>query len=467
MITIKKILLFAVILTTAISCKKQLNLNPIDTFDGSKSYLSVDDLQRGLNTAYARFTPEGKIIVNSTISDEVKFGPDNAGQNQFEYRLQYNADATSAGTTSAMWFSNYSMIDQINRVLEAMPKVASVNATDDSRKNEIKGQLLALRALGLFELLQPYSKKYSAADPLGVPVLLKSDLLGKPARNTVAETIAQIESDLTTARTLLATPSAATFSDNFINQITVDGIAARVALYKGDWATAKTKAATVISTAVRPLVSGSTFAGIWTDATLTSEVLFRLKRGGQSVGANFTTSGGQVYLSPSDKLNALYAAADIRKTAYIGTLSGKRIVNKYFTSASGARINDIKEMRIAEMYLIRAEAAARRNTGTDLADAAADLNLLRSNRITGYVNATFADQSSLITAIMEERFKELCFEGFRLYDLKRNGLDMVRLASDVDSPSWQSLLSSNYRFQFPIPAQELLANPNVIQNSNY
>ncbi|MBL7729237.1 MAG: RagB/SusD family nutrient uptake outer membrane protein [Dinghuibacter sp.] len=463
--TIKKILLFTAVVSV-FSCKKELDIAPTDVFDETKAYLSVDDLQRGLNTAYARVAPESKIMANAACSDEVRFGPDNAGQFQFEYRLQYGSDGVSAGSTDDMWGSNYGMVDQINRVLEAFPNVPSVGATDDARKNTIRGQLLALRAYAHFELLQAYSKKYGASET-GVPIMTISDLLGQPARKSSGEVIGQIENDLATARGLLTAPTAATFNDLFINQITVDAISARVALYKGDFAAAKTAATNVINSAVRPLVSGATFAGIWTDANLSSEVLFRLKRGGQSVGANFTTTTNQVYLSPSNKLTALYAASDVRGTAYIATVGGKRVVNKYYTSAAGARINDIKEIRTAEMYLIRAEAAARRNTGTDFADATADLNTLRAARITGYVPAAFPDQATLMAAVMEERLKELCFEGHRFYDLKRNGMDMQRLASDVDSPNWQSLSASSHRFVFPIPGSEILANPNCVQNPNY
>lgn len=449
----------------ASSCNKDLELFPTDTFTEDKAYLSVDDLQRGLNTAYARFSPESRIIPNSTTSDEIKFGVDNAGANQFEYRLQYNADNTTGGATLTAWGSQYSVIDQINRVLEVIPNVPNALPTDAARKDVIRGQLLALRGLCHFYLLNAYSKRYDAADPLGVPYMTVSNLVGTPARNTVAQTIAGIEGDFTTARALLAAPSASAFDDRFINQITVDGFRARVALYKRDWPNARDIAGTVISSAVRPLVSGTAFANIWTDANTTGEVLFRLRRGGQSVGASYTTSGGQVNLSPSDKLTALFAVGDVRTTSFIGTLSGKRIVNKFFTSAAGVRVNDMKEMRIAEMHLIRAEARAELN---DLAGATADINLLRSNRITGYTNvADFANQATAINEILTERFKELCFEGFRFFDLKRRGLDLNRLASDVDSPLWLTMPASNFRWQYPIPAAEILANPNMVQNANY
>ena len=126
---------------------------------------------------------------------------------------------------------------------------------------------------------------------------------------------------------------------------------------------------------------------------------------------------------------------------------------------------DMKVCRMAEMFLIRAEANARK-ASPDITAATADLNTLRSNRIPGYTNATFPSATSLIDAIMTERFKELAFEGFRFWDLKRNNLSVDRLSSDA-SAAWQNLPSGNYRFVLPIPNGELLANSNMVQNDNY
>ena len=126
---------------------------------------------------------------------------------------------------------------------------------------------------------------------------------------------------------------------------------------------------------------------------------------------------------------------------------------------------DLKGIRTVEMYLIRAEARAELN---DLAGAAADINTIRQNRITGYTPiGAYPDKASAINDILLERYRELAFEGFRFYDLKRRNLDVQRAASDVDSPLWQTLPAGNYRFVFPIPIDEMLANPNMVQNDDY
>jgi len=117
------------------------------------------------------------------------------------------------------------------------------------------------------------------------------------------------------------------------------------------------------------------------------------------------------------------------------------------------------------MYLLRAEAYAKKSS-PDLASGAADLNLLRQNRIFGYVDETFSSANDLIAAILQERFKELCFEGFRFYDLKRNNLPVERDASDA-SPAWQTLAAGSNLFVYPIPLDAISANPNTIQNPGY
>jgi spore maturation protein CgeB len=94
------------------------------------------------------------------------------------------------------------------------------------------------------------------------------------------------------------------------------------------------------------------------------------------------------------------------------------------------------------------------------------LNRLRRARIDAYVDETFSNATALINAIMDERFKELAFEGFRFWDLKRNNLPVERSASDA-AEAWRTLPATSHRFVLPIPNDEILANPNMVQNDNY
>ncbi len=457
-------LLAAVMMTS--SCKKDLDQQPTDTFSESNAFLTMDDIQLGANGAFGRYgTYANDMYVSALVSDEAKLGADNSGQGAITYRYQYASDNTSGGDVIGGWGGYYTIIDQVNRIL---PKIPVVTGTPEQepRRNIIKGQMLALRAIAHFGLLQSYCKNYDPADTRGVPVMLVSDPLAKPARNTMAEVMGQIEADLIEAKTLLPAVTSADFSDTVMNRINVAAYQARIALYKRDYDKAITYSTEVISSGIKPLVSGPQFQAIWTDDT-DNEILFKIRyETSAAIGSLWTTTGGNVYIAPSDKLIASYDASDIRLATYIGTNgSGNKYVNKFFESSRGGRVVHMKACRTAEMYLIRAEAHAKK-AAPDLTAGAADLNALRAQRISGYIDATFATATELINAVMEERFKELAFEGFRLYDLKRNNLPVQRLASDA-SAAWQTLDAGNFRFVLPIPNDEMLANPNMVQNDGY
>jgi len=457
-------------------CKKELDLKPTDSIDPSKAFQTINDIQLGTNAVYGDYgTFINQMYVGALLSDELKVGADNQGQGLFTFKYQDAADGTTGGDVIAPWAGFYTLIDQSNRVLAAVDGVTSASPFEESRRGVLKGQLLAMRAVGHFELLQDYAKKYDPADPLGVPIMLKSDPLGQPARAKVADVITQIKADFAAALALLPATTTANFTDTVMNPVTIAAYQARLAMYMNDYTNAVNYTTTVINSNVKPITSGAAFTGIWTDAN-TNETLFRIRFAtGTTVGAVWTTTGALVYFQPSNKLISQYANTDIRLATYVGTGNGsgngvgagKLFVNKFFTSSKGSRVLDLKGPRIAEMYLIRAEANAQLNTAASLAAAAADLNLVRTNRITGYTNQVFADQPTLLAAILIEKYKELAFEGIRFQDLKRNGQAVSRLLTDVDSPTWQTLPANDFHFTLPIPQTELLANKNMVQNPGY
>jgi hypothetical protein len=517
------------------SCKKDLDQQPTDSFSENNAFVTLDDIQLGANAVYGRYGAYANdMYVSALLSDEAKLGADNSGQGALTYRYQYNSDNTSGGDVIGAWGSYYSVIDQCNRLLPKIPTVTAA-ADQEPRRNVLKGQMLAMRAIAHFGLLQSFCKNYNPADSRGVPVMLVSDPLAKPSRKSMGEVMAQIESDLSAAKALLPTVTFSDFRDTVMNKVNVAAYQARVALYKKDYDNAVTYATEVISSGIKPLATGAQFAAIWTD-DVDDEVLFRVRYAtSTAIGGLWTTTGGNVYIAPSDKLfgsfldatftgrisndtlfvtnvnngslqvgqsiiggtilpsisnptlitridtvpgryilnrrqtlplTSLSAFRDNRLPAYIGiNASGNKYVNKFYSSSRGGRVVDMKACRTSEMYLIRAEANAKK-ASPDLAAASADLNFLRSKRINVYVNQTFPTASSVIDATLQERYKELAFEGFRFWDLKRNNLSVERLSSDA-SAEWQTLLSGNYRFVLPIPNSELLANPNMVQNDNY
>jgi len=127
-------------------------------------------------------------------------------------------------------------------------------------------------------------------------------------------------------------------------------------------------------------------------------------------------------------------------------------------------------MRLSEIYLIRAEAHARK-AAPDFGAAAADISTLRTARFgSTQTVAAYTSVTDAITNIKAERRVELCFEGFRYLDTKRYrnilNVGVERLPVDCGTVPC-SLPVSSEKFTFPIPQAEINANPNMVQNTGY
>jgi hypothetical protein len=255
-----------------------------------------------------------------------------------------------------------------------------------------------------------------------------------------------------------------------IDLLAVRAMQARVNLYAGQWQDAINAASPVI--AARPLASAAEFPLIWTDKTNTEilwAVSFETVADGVPYDNVYFVRGNRAEFKPAAQLLALYDQTnDVRYASYFTNTGGRLVVAKHIGRDNGSNRNGVvnwKSYRVAEMYLIRAEANYRLNKETE---ARADLNALRAARITGFTagNETGA---ALLNAILLERRKELAFEGDRFFDLKRlNKTAINRCPSTIDSPSTICQLPSTSRaWAWPIPFDETNVNPNVLQNPGY
>ncbi|MEO8110898.1 MAG: RagB/SusD family nutrient uptake outer membrane protein [Ginsengibacter sp.] len=454
------ILLVSVFLIAISSCNKKLDLAPTDSIDVTKAFTSVTDLEKGLLGVYSANDQTNKIYIASLLSDETKISNENRGQGQFTFKFQYSS---SEGEHNADFAQYYVMIDRLHKVLAAFDGVTATTPADVTKKAKIGAELIALRGIAYYELLIRFMPPGYDANALGVAIVLNSDLTAKPARNTVGEVIAQIETDLAAARADANIPDAPTDVLR-ISKAAIAAYQARVALLKRDWNSAVTFATAAITLSGKSLATGASFVDYWQDGN-ESETIWKYRN--QSMPQLlWRDTNGDVFFEPSDKLKSQYDTDnDLRFPTYFSSNgSDTSIVFKYPGSALGPTINDQKIIRIAEMYLIRAEANAENNM---LAAAAADVNAVRAARIIGYTNVAFSSSTEAIDAVLNERFKELCYEGFRFFDLKRRGLPVNRFASDVQSTNWQNLPANDYHFTLPIPQDEILANPNAVQNPGY
>lgn len=152
------------------------------------------------------------------------------------------------------------------------------------------------------------------------------------------------------------------------------------------------------------------------------------------------------------------------------TDTDKLVIRKYpGTATNGFLINDIKIMRLSEMYLIKAEAQIAAN---DLAGAAATIRTVRNARHNKVQDLpVYADAVAAWKDVLRERRKEFAYEGFRYVDLKRIGgfanEGIQRDPVDCAINGQCSLSVDNFKFTLPIPISELSVNPSIPQNAGY
>ena len=458
------------------SCSKVIDVKETDFIGGDVALKTVANVESGIIGAYATMNVEMGILLNSVFADEVRVAEFYNAATVHEW--QYGSTDISIRDNFTAFPMYYRTIDRVNRVLAALPNAKAANATEEALKSRIRGEALFLRAFCHFGLYQFYSNT-SDGSALALAYMETPDLLPQ-ARITVAPYMAKLNADLVAAKALVPATNADIAR---ASRQAVTGLQARVALYMKDYANAATFATEYIT--ALPLASRTNFPLIWKDAN-NSEVAFKLTRtttaGGRigalyrGTSANATTIGTITWRPSQALLDSYDQVNDIRYSSYFfeepllkanaARSIAAILINKYAGTAYATPtelIADGKVFRTAEMYLIRAEARAETN---DLTGAAADLNTLRAARISNYTNASFSSKGDLITAIMNERFKELAYEGHRFFDAKRRNLPIIRLAVDAQNNK-TTLESGNFRFLLPIPNSEIQANPLMVQNPGY
>lgn len=473
----------AAFLVTA--CTKMIDKKPEFQLDGSQPLASIEEAENVLTGAYNGFQGNEYYSSNGpagAFSD----APDFMGDDLIEtfeslgnYRnLSEWTYVPNEPNINNTWLNAYNIISTVNIILRDIDRLS---AQDAKAAKRIKGQALAIRAHVHFDLLRFFSPTLdrNATQP-GVAYVKNFDATAKPARNTVKECYDNILGDLSAAATELSgelDKPVNTASDRTkMDLITVRAIQARVNLYAGQWQDAINAATTAIS--AKPLSTITNFPLIWTDET-SDEVLwaasFDVVADGVVYDNVFFARGNRSSYRPAADLVALYnSATDVRYPNYfanIGNFNGRpsptrQVVVKHL--GKGSNIDGVvnwKAYRTAEMYLIRAEANFKLGKETE---ARNDLNTLRSNRIAGFVAGTETG-TALWNAILTERRKELAFEGHRFFDFKRwNKTPINRCPSNTNSPSTIcSLASTSRAWAWPIPFNEIIANPNMVQNQGY
>ncbi len=426
--------------------------------DVDGSIVNVSNLYSILKGAHDILTDDelyGRdIIATNEVRSDNCFSNGNSGRFSTQAEYKYNDN------TGFIWEDAYEVIANANIIIAT--DITTLEG-DQNYGKHIQGQAYALRALAHYDLLRHYGQQHSTAGNLGVPYVKTfkgEDLF--PARNTVDENRTDIYADLETAYSMMT--SSFDTSKTLISKYAAKAIESRVAIYFGDWGRAKDASEIVIGSTSYSIATAASFVSNWATTEAPNSIFELAFAGDDSRGGN---SLAYIYRFPTDEpggygdvevvsgLDDLFEGTDVRGDILGYQHEGTKLRNmgKYPDTATGT--DNIPVLRYEEVILNYAEALFELGD----ADALTQLNLITSNRgATAY--ATISKDN-----ILNERRKELMFEGFRFDDLMRTGKSIDVLGSSQNLV--QTLSYPADLFVYPIPASEVNANSNMVQNKGY
>ncbi|MDW7692623.1 RagB/SusD family nutrient uptake outer membrane protein [Flammeovirgaceae bacterium SG7u.111] len=440
-----KIYFLAIIGLIATACENELELAPPQDIDNAVALSSDANVKTVLIGAYDALgnsdlfggntlrnaellAADGEIAFSGTFGDPAEI-----------WRKEMTVINGDAGE---LWLEAYEAINITNNVLSALDVV------NEEDKTRVEAEAKFIRGLVYFDLVLNFSQPYSAgntATNLGVPIVTEPNSVEKVSRNTVDEVYAQVISDLSFALENLPADNGV-----YANSVAAAAVLSRVYLQQANYADARDAANRALTDADGIYFLNSAVEDAFNSSTNTPEDVFAIQVTTQDGANNMqlffasTTNGGRGDIEVQQTLIDRFETGDDRLNLFYfdeatGDIRSGKWVNQF---------GNVGVIRLAELYLTRAEANFRE--GTTIGDSPAnDLNLIRGRAgLTNIDNPTLDD-------ILKERSIELALEGQKIHDAKRLKLTVDGFAYNANE------------LVFPIPDRERNVNGNLEQNSGY
>lgn len=443
----KTIYIFIVLLISLSSCTKILEVEPTQSISADQAITDKNGLDKAVTGSYNSLQYTGsygrnQILVSDLASDNLYW----TGTTQSYSQIYNNEIPADNGVIDGMWSANYDGINRVNNVLHNIDDITDLSQEE---YNKYKGEALFLRALFHFNL-----STFFGGVPIKNEPTLDLDNINQ-SRNSLNEVYQQVINDLLLAEQLLPSSVSAGRASSF----SASALLARVYLTQfhllGDAAIAAKsieKAELLINDGGYSLAPAypELFDGNSTEPIF--EVIYDAQNSNRLAQYFFPRSlAGRYEVAPDPEFIADFDVLDsIRFHSSISfDAENKQYGIKYTDITAGT--DRVIVLRLAEMYLIRAEARAYSNGDMDLIKN--DLNIIRNRA--GLAETSADGYAGLRLAIEHERRFEFAFEGQRWSDLVR-----TKRASFVLG------IEENYTL-FPIPLSEMQTNEKMTQNPGY
>jgi starch-binding outer membrane protein, SusD/RagB family len=430
---ILRILTLAIISTFAITSCDVLNVEPTQSITAEGAIQTPSDLERALMGCYnglqsADYYGRNFLVLPDLAADNLDW----RGTSQDYGVINNNVPSPDLFLIEGIWASIYSMINGANNAIYYLPNVE--NLSENAHDNFL-GELMFIRALGYFDLVRTFG-----GVPLRtLPTLEAGDGL-HVARTPANDVIDFIIEELEDAIELISNTQKGRAT-----QLAAKALLARVYLFAEEYSNAWTLANEVILSNDYSLVTN--YEELYLNPH-SAESIFEIdfnEQDGNRLAQYFAPSpAGRYEFGPYDSFIDLYDTNDERFNASIDTSKAESpAVIKYKDVQQGS--DNVIVLRLAEMYLIRAEAEAN-STSPNIANVQADIDAVRIRANIGGTSATTINQ--LKDEILNQRRFEFAFEGHRWFDLVRTGKAIEMLEN----------VNSEYQLLFPIPQSEILSN---------
>ncbi|WP_316810991.1 RagB/SusD family nutrient uptake outer membrane protein [Pedobacter heparinus] len=445
--------LLLIILLQLSACSKLIEI------DSPKSQLTSDKVFADTTSAKSALLNIYLVLENQQYNTSNRYLSVYADESINSSNEQWNQSRLTAteGTIRANWTSLYNSIYQCNMILEQL-NIAS--KLPEIFKSKINAEARFLRAYCYFYLLNLYGS---------IPLITTTNVdINRQAQQIAqAKVYEQIISDLTIARLNLdlAYQGAGKIR---ANKACATALLARAYLYQSNWAFAESMADELINSGTYTPLEAP--ANVFKAGSRESILQFATINGFVTEASSVVPASATVATSFffTDQFYQSFEAADLRKSSWIGTniatSGGISTIYRYPAKyknrvANTTNPENLVVLRIAEQYLIRAEARAQQGKLTGANSAVSDLNLIRSRA--GLDNISPSTLSTVLGAIYAERRHEMFFENSdRFIDLKRTG--NLQSVMAVAKPTWLATSAV-----LPIPLGDITTNSKLIQNEGY
>jgi hypothetical protein len=469
-----------IILIGATSCKKFVQISPPTTEIAATTVFSSNaSAAAAMSGIYGNMMSNGTSNLSSG-SGSISLQEGLAADELTDYSssnptlTQFYVDALTSSSSGSSnyyyWLEVYNEIYAANAVIEGLQNASAVS---DSIRRQLTGEAKFMRAFLHFYATNLYG-------PVPIVTTTNYQVNNTIKRSPVPQVYQQIIEDLEDAQSDL--------SDNFVdgtgvattertrpNKGAASALLARAFLYTGQWDSAEFEASAVISNTAQYALTGldSVFLA---NSMETIWQLDPVQPGYNTWDAVYFVltsppGTGNVLVSLSPFILNAFESGDQRYVNWVGSYTSDSVNYFYYpykykigSYNPGQPVTEYTMvLRLAEQYLIRAE--ARANEGNILG-AQADLNIIRSRA--GLSPSSANDQTSILAAVLHERQVELFTEwGHRWFDLIRtNNISSVmgspgnvcQAKGGTWNPDWELV---------PIPLSEIQVNPNLTQNLGY